>query len=157
MNGFRQIHTRLTQNLNNRNIYTTDTLSMNPNIESNIPKEFYNISNELYQEPLIKPKLTTVDRIKALKKLKKGIKSGKIKKYNKKGVKIVREGVGIKDILYGDNDGWKGEKTDPNYQKKFGKNGKYAKYGKYAKLFGRNPGSGRGHGAANKSENDLNC
>ncbi len=128
---------------------------MNPNLESNIPKEFLDISKELYQEPLLKQKLTTVDRIKALKKLKKGIKSGKIKKYDKKGVKIVREGVGIKDVLYGDHDGWRGDKTDPNYQKKFGKNGKYAKYGKYANLFGRNPGSGRGHGLSNSS--NSNC
>lgn len=127
---------------------------MNPNLEGNIPKEFFDISKELYQEPLLKPKLTTVDRIKALKVLRKGIKSGKIKKYNKKGIKIVKEGVGIKDILYGDHDGWNGENPNRNYQKKFGKNGKYAKYGKYASLFGRGTGSGRGHGDV---KDKINC
>jgi hypothetical protein len=138
--GFRQIHSRLTQNLNNRGIYTATNINMFPNLETNIPKEYLDISKELYQQPLLKEKLTTVDRIHALKELKKGIKSGKIKIYNKKGIKIVKEGVGLKETLLGKNDGWKGNKTDKKNKKKLGKNGKYAKYGKYASLFGKRPG-----------------
>lgn len=146
VNGFKEIHSRLSQNINARNIYTIDKLINNPNVESNIPKEFFDLALELDGEPLLAPKLSTVDRLKALGALKKGLRNGKISSLNKKGLKIVRNGVGIKDKLYGDYDGYDGDKDDPEYQKKFGKKGKYAKYGKYAGLFGRAYGTGRGHG-----------
>lgn len=141
---------------------------MNTNVESVIPKEFFDLAEELYGEPLLEDRLSTVDRLDALNALRKGLKKGKISKYDKKGRKIVRKGVPIKDSLYGDYDGWDEENTDPEYQKKFGKKGKYAKYGKYAGLFGRVYGSGRGHGHSHGSgsgadgsgsdlDGDLNC
>ena len=53
---------------------------MNPNVESVIPKEFFDLSEELYGESLLEDKLSTVDRLNALNALKKGIKKGKISK-----------------------------------------------------------------------------
>ena len=149
MSGFKEIHSRLTQNLNGRKIYTIDKLVNNPSVENDIPKEYYDISKELYGKELLKPKLSTIGRSKAMKKLRKGMKSGKIRKYGKKGQKIVRNGVAIKDVLYGKYDGYDENNTDPKYQKKFGKKGKYAKYGKFGNMFGK------GHGSDLYS--DINC
>ena len=143
--GFRQIHSRLTQDLLSRNVYLIDKLISNPNLEADIPQEYLDLSEELYGESLLQEKLSTIDRLKALESLKKGLRSGKVTKYDKNGVKIVRNGVGIKDELYGDLDAYDSDNEDPEYQKKFGKKGKYGLYGKFGKLFGRTYGSGRGH------------
>ena len=168
--GFRQIHSRLTQDLNQRNIYQIDKLVNNPNLEANIPQEYFDLNEELYGEPLLEEKLSTTDRLKALNALKNGLKKGKVSKYNKNGVKIVRNGVGIQDSLYGDLDAYDEDNQDPEYQKKFGKKGKFGKYGKFGKLFGRSVGTGRGHhhggsgvggaGSGSASEDNLdnlNC
>ena len=156
MNGFKEIHSRLTQNLNGRKIYLIDKLVNNPNVENSIPKEFYDLSNELYGENLLKPKLSTVDKLKAMNKLRKGLKSGRINKYGKKGQKIVRNGVPIKDVLYGNYDGYDENNTDPEYQKKFGKKGKYGKYGKFgSKMYGK--GMGHGHSSGRDPNGDFNC
>jgi len=97
--GFKEIHTRASQSLNGRKVYKIDKLTNNISIEKNIPKEFSAMEKKLFGNSQSLLKLSTINGLKAAKKLTKGLKRGIIKNFSQKGLKLVRNGVALKDAL----------------------------------------------------------
>jgi hypothetical protein len=60
----KSIHARLTQPSNKRKVYTltNSKLIFRPNVESFVPQEFYDLADELDDEPLFPEKLSTISQ-----------------------------------------------------------------------------------------------
>lgn len=140
--GFKEIHTRMTQRLNGRKVRVLRKLKFNPAIESEIPNEWYELSQELYGEDLLLPKLDTIGRYKAAQLLKKGFKKGGLIKKGKKG-KRIRNGVPLNSELFEEYFDEKEYERNPEYRRRF------AKYARYFKK--------RASGHAGGLDGSLNC
>ena len=103
----KSIHARLTKPTNKRKVYvvTDKSITFKVNIERFIPKAFYKLAKEIKGKPLIKKKLSTISKLKAMKAAKNVIKSGgkltRRDKFTKKGVKKIRNGLNLKKLTLG--------------------------------------------------------
>ena len=103
-NSAKVIHSRLDQPTNKRKVFVipNKNFAFNPSVENYIPKEFFELAEEIDGESLLPEKLSTISKLKAIKKTRKLIKTGgrltKKFKYTKKGVKMIRKGLNIKKI-----------------------------------------------------------
>ena len=151
---FQAVHARLTQPKNKRKVYvlTNNNIQFKTYVENLIPKDMIETANQLEGKPLLPKKLSTVTKLKALKATKKLVKNGgkltKKLKYDKKGVKIIRNGLNVKKIAL----------------KKFGKNAlKLPGKGKKGQsILGKNilekgVSAGEYHAIDNDAKEHLNC